>query len=355
MAGLEENVVPQHWNRWPMLLLERSRLPYPWVVALVTLLGIISVALDTVFRYRVSGIWPARDVAVGISSVVVAIYILVYVRLIKRASVRALVRLRPSVLIGDAEFESYVQRFLCARGRVELLLWALAAVMLIVFLVLPSDQLRGLPRQHPIEVAGLVLIALYWALLSYLLLSLVYISIRNARALGGLATRPLAVNVFDPAGLLPFGRLGWMQSLGIVGLFLIPLVIIGPPSREGGGWLVIGLSVISLLALFVPLWGVHQQIAKARDRVLQSLSDELLAVQAALLQTGAKETAALQTLSQRTDLLVQLRTQVLGGPSWPFRNAGAIWRATIATISPVIFFILNRVIQIYLFPLLGLK
>ena len=163
------------------------------------------------------------------------------------------------------------------------------------------------------------------------------------------------INVFDPDGLLPFGRLGLVLSLPFVGVFIIPLIIFGPPSRLGGGWLVIGLSLFSLLALFVPLWGVHQQIVKARDRVLANLSDEFIEIQQALLKAGVKETETLRALSQRTDVLLQLRKQVLGSPSWPFRNAGAVWRATLATASPVIFFVLNHMVQTYFFPLLGLK
>ena len=354
MMDIEDKIIiPPHWLRWPMLLLERMRLPYPWVIVLIALLGIISVALDTAFRYRWNGVWPARDVAVGASSVVVAIYILIYVRLIKNASARALARLRRSVRIGNAEYERYVHRFLYARGRVEIPLLILALVMLIVFLVLPPDQLRGLPRQHPLEVVGLVVIALYWMLLFYLLLSLVYISIRNAHALGGLAKQPLAINIFDPDELLPFGRLGLVQSLALVGVLVIPWVIVGPPSS--GGWLVIGLSVLSLLALVVPLWGVHQQIVRARERVLANLSAEFIEVQQALLAAGDKDTEALRLLSQRTEVLLQLRKQVTGGPTWPFRNASAVWRAGLATASPVIFFILNQVIQTYFFPILGLK
>jgi hypothetical protein len=196
---------------------------------------------------------------------------------------------------------------------------------------------------------------LYWTVLFYLLLSLVYVSIRNALALGGLAKRPLVINVFDPVGLLPLGRLGLVQSLGFVGVFLIPLIIIGPPSRQGGGWLVIGLSLLGVLAIFVPLWGVHQQIVKARDRILESINDDLLSIQRVLLQSGSQETEQLRSLSQRSEVLFQFRKQVLGGPSWPFRSSGAVWRAIIAASSPLAYFFLNHLLQTYVFPIFGLQ
>jgi hypothetical protein len=349
------NTRETQWAQWPMTALERIRLPYPWVMVLMALLGAVSVALDTALRYRLHGIWPARDVAVGVSSIVVSVYILAYMRLIKRVSGRALTQLRPSVQISDEEYEGYVRRFLHARGAVEVLLIVLAVLLMVFFLVLPPDQLRGLPHTKPAEFAATVVVALYWTILFYLLLSLVYISIRNARALGGLAKRPLEINVFDPIKLLPLGRLGLLQSLGFVGVFLIPLIILGPPSRQGGGWFVIGLSVLSLLAIFVPLWGVHQQIVKARERVLAGIYADLLAVQQVLLQSGGQETEHLRILSQRSELLFQFRKQVLGGPSWPFGSSAAVWRAIVAASSPLAYFLLNHFLQTYFFPLVGLK
>ena len=100
---------------------------------------------------------------------------------------------------------------------------------------------------------------------------------------------------------------------------------------------------------------MHQQIVRAREGVLGSLSGEFIEIQQTLLKAGVKETETLQALSHRTDVLLQLRQQIMAGPSWPFRNAGSVWRATIATASPVILFVVNRVVQTYIFPPLGLK
>jgi hypothetical protein len=285
----------------------------------------------------------------------VAVYALIDMRIIKRVSGRALAQLRHSVQVGDEEYESFVRRLLHADGRVEGILLLLAVLLVSVFLVLPPDQLRGLPRGGPVEFAGIVIIALYYTILFWLLLSLVYVSIRNARTLGEMARQPLVVNVFDPVGLLPFGRISLVQSLALVGAFLIPFVIVGPPSRQGGGWLVIGLSLVGLLALFVPLWGVHRQIVRARENVLAGIYSELMEVQQSLLSGAAQETETLRLLSQRTDVLFQFRKQILGSPSWPFRSSAALLRAIIAASTPLIYFVLNRLVQIYIFPPLGLK
>lgn len=351
----DADATPLQWDRWPLLALERWRLPYGWTVVLVAALGIASLVADTVFRYQKGGVWPARDVAVGIASVVVVVYALIDMRIVKRVSGRALMELRPAVQISDAAYDQFVRRLLYADGRVETLLLVLAAVFVLVFLVLPPDQLRGLPHVGLIESLGILLITLYYTLLFWLLLSLVYVSFRNARTLGALARQPLIVNVFDPVGLLPFGRVSMVQGMAFVGAFLIPFIIVGPPTRQGGGWLVVGLSVIGLLAIFLPLWGVHRQIVKARHDILAGITRELMAVQHALLTGAAQETDALRLLSQRTDLLLQVRKQILSGPTWPFRSSAAVLRVVIAASSPVIYFTLNHLIQTYLFPPIGLK
>lgn len=355
LNSVEAGMVPPHWDRWPLWALERIRLPYWWTVALTASLGIVSLVLDTAFRYRLGGVWPARDVAVGVASIVVAVYVLIDMRIVKRVSERALAELRHSVQVAEEEYEDFAYRLLHANGRVEATLLLLSALFVVVFLVLPPDQLRGLPTEGAIELAGILIIALYYMILFWLLLSLVYLSIRSARTLGKLARQPLVVNVFDPVGLLPFGRISLIQSLAFMGAFIIPLVIIGPPTRQGGGWLVIGLSLMGLLAVFVPLWGVHRQIVSAREKVLAGICSELMEVQQSLLGGAAQETETLRALSQRTDVLFQFRKQVLGSPSWPFRSSGSLVRAIIAASSPLIYFVLNRLVQIYIFPPLGLK
>jgi len=343
------------WDRLPMTALERIRIPYGWIVLGLALLGIVCLAFDVLLHYAMRGIWPAYEVAFGTLGIIAAIYLLLALRFIKRESKRALRQIRRSVEIDDQRFESFARRLLVADGRVEAVLAAAAVLLVIFFLVLPPDQLPELAARGAVGGIGSAVIVLFYALLFWLLLSLVYVGIRSSRALSQLAKQPLTVNVFDPEPLLPFGRLSLAQSLTFVGMFLIPLIIMGPPTRQGGGWLVIGLSVVCLLALFVPLWGVHRQIIEAREEVLERVCGDLMEVQRTLLSPAVPDSEQLRALSQRTEVLLQFRKQILGAPSWPFRDTGSIFRATIAALSPLIYFILNELVQSYLFPLFGLK
>ena len=80
-----------------------------------------------------------------------------------------------------------------------------------------------------------------------------------------------------PANLFPFGRLSVWHGVVIVGLVMIPLILLGMPSRAG--FLVIGFSIIGLLAVFIPLWGVHEQIGSAKAKALNAMNQQLLEVQ----------------------------------------------------------------------------
>ena len=355
MPAVPPDTHEAQWARWPMSAFERLRLSYGWVVVMVALLGITSMAIDAVLHYQMRGTWPASEVAFGIVGVVAAVYILLAMRFIKGVTGRALAQLRYSVQIDDRTYESLARRLLRADGRVEALLVGVAALLTLFFLILPPDQLPELAARGIAGLIGSVIIALYYIIVFWLLLSLVYIGIRNGRALSQLAGQPLVVNVFDPDRLLPFGRLSLVQSLTFVGVFLIPLIILGPPTRQGGGWLVIGLSGICLAALFAPLWGVHSQMGRKREEVLARVCGDLMEIQRALVDVPAQDADQLRVLSQRTEVLLQFRKQILGGPSWPFRNTGSVFRAAIAASSPLIYFVLNRLVQAYLFPLFGLK
>jgi len=353
-TAVSPNTGEAQWARWPISAFERIRLPYGWVVVMVALLGITSMAIDAVLHYQMRGAWPAFEVAFGMVGVVAAVYILLAMRFIKGVTGKALGQLRHSVEIDDRTYANFARRLLRADGR-EALLLGVAVLLTLFFLVLPPDQLPELAARGIAGLIGSVIIALYYSIVFWLLLSLVYIGIRNGRALGQLARQPLVVNVFDPDRLLPFGRLSLVQSLTFVGVFLIPLIILGPPTRQGGGWLVIGLSIVCLAALFAPLWGVHSQMGKKREEVLARVCGDLMEIQRALVDAPAQDADQLNTLSQRTEVLLHFRKQILGGPSWPFRNTGSVFRAAIAATSPLIYFVLNQLVQIYLFPLFGLK
>jgi hypothetical protein len=342
----------RRWCAWPAIALERLPWPYPVSVALLTLLAVGEQILEYALEQGATGGQPPMSpLRLAVFPILVA-YILIHLGILKRAAVEALAELRPTVLVGDEEYEGRVRSMVAASPRVELgLMVASLALVLVLFAVLRADLLntnRSLPASVP---AAAFIVAMY-ALLGWLLLTVVYTSLRHARGLYALAHRPLTINVFDPASLLPFGWLGLIQSLPLVGIVLVPLILFGPPT--GGGYLVIGVSAVSFLALFVPLWGVHAQIDRAHERALADIYGQIERIRDILFQGVDADVPNLAALADRTALLMNLRKVIQETPNWPFRDSAAVARAIVAVTSPLVYVVLTELIRTYVFPLLRL-
>ncbi|HSJ59013.1 MAG TPA: hypothetical protein VLC95_17630, partial [Anaerolineae bacterium] len=305
------------WASWPMGLLDRLPVPYWLVVAIVTAIA----AGEQLFELVL--VDPSfAHVGPSLVLPVLALYILTHLRILKNASIEALNDLRPSVHVSDEVYERYARRLVTASPRIELGLLAVSlGTVLFFFIGLDADLLNdagGLPAS-PMAAAFVVFT---YTLLGWLIFCLVYCAIRHARALRGLANEPLEVNVFDQSNLLPFGRLALLGSLPIVAMILIPIVLLGPPRQAG--YLVILLSMISIFSLFLPLWGVHQQIDGAKERVLDSIYRRLLAIQEDLLSQEELHAAALRMMADRTAILTKMRELMQQSPNWPFKDTLAV-------------------------------
>lgn len=342
----------KEWARLSMTLLDRLPLPFAAVVGGVFLLGIASIGLEILLKQRmvVWGPQERSELIEAAATLVVVLYILIHMRLLKQTTIRGLVQLRPAVKIDDVAYERHVVRLMCDRVVVEWIIVVLAAGLVTLFFIVPASGVRRLVQHGFTDMLAVGVMLLYYLVAFTAVLSLVYTSIRNAAALSALARQPLQVNVFDPTPLLPFGRISLVQSLAFVGIFLIPLIIVGPP-RAGGGWLVLSLSSFGLMALFAPLWGVHRQIVRERERVLGNISDDLLQVQQTLATAPPADVEQLKALADRTELLISFQKHILAAPSLPFRDFGAVIRASIAAASPLIYLVLNQLVQTYIFPM----
>jgi hypothetical protein len=342
---------PVRWAGWRMTALERVRLPYTWLV----LIWSVAAAAAQVFEYllrdpgfRLLG----ADIRGGLVFVALNAYILLYLGLLKQRAVAELAALRPAVQVDDALYDRQARRTLHADWRVEaLILLASAVLWVLIILVLSANELLAPARAHAGGLLMLGFILLSYVLLSWLALALIYTTIRCARGLGALAHSPLVVNVFDPRNLLPFGRLSLLYSIAPAGLVLIPLIALGRPTQMAG-FLIIGFSVVSLLLLFVPLWGVHRQMVRARDAVLGSIHERLMGVQDTLLSQADVDAAGVKLLTDSTTIMVNLRKLIVDAPSWPFKSEAAVVRAILATTSPLIYFALNQFLLTLLSPLL---
>jgi hypothetical protein len=334
-----------------MTALERVRLPTGWLIAAWALGAAVAQVLE--YWLRDPGfLRTGADIRGGLVFVALNVYVVGHLSLLKRQAVKELAALRPAVQVDDAVYDRQARRTLHADRRVEAaILLASLALWSLIILGLSANELLAPARARPGGLVVLGLVLLSYVALGWLALTLVYTTIRCARGLGALAGCPLVVNVFDPMNLLPFGRLSLLYSLAPVGLVLIPLVGLGRPTQMAG-YLIIGFSVLSLLLLFVPLWGVHRQMVRARDEVLRNIHERLSEVQDALLEQGEIDAAGVKLLTDRTTIMVNLRKLIVDAPSWPFKSEAAVVRAILATTSPLIYFALNQFLLTLLSPLL---
>jgi hypothetical protein len=279
------------------------------------------------------------------------LYMLIMLRVMKNRGLEGLEQLRPCVQVTDEEYDAHVRRMVHADWRMELALLAITIALVTALVVVFPAGLLNTSRGLPASFLLMAFILGSYTLLGWVGLTQIYCSIRHAITLGALARQPITVNVFDPTNLLPFGRLSLLHSLPSIGIILIPLVIFGPPTDTG--WVVIAISLVGLVTLFIPLWGAHQQIGQAKDRVLQGIHAQLADIQAALLQDTDTEDDNLGSLADRTKMLVDLRRIIDESPNWPFADTAEIARVVVAVSSPLVYFLLNELIRVYIVPLLA--
>lgn len=342
----------EQWTEWSKTIFDRLPLPFNLTVLLLTLLMIGEQLLEISILYPSITNVELSELGFRLTLPSLTVYILLSMRVLKRRAVDALVKLRPSVQIGDKDYEEHVHRMIRPSRRVEaltLIISILIVVGLFMLLGMPVPTLGPLPSSPPVAVFILVAYVLF----GWLGLLFVYTGIKHGLGLGELARQPLTVNIFDPDNLLPFGNLSFIHSLSLVGLVLILIILMGRPTTLTS-LVPLGLATTaSVLALIVPIWGVHRQIDYARERAHVCICDELNEIHTTLYAVKGTTQEDIGVLSDRTSTLVNLRKMIQEAPNWPFRDTTAIARAITAAMSPLIYFILIETLRIYIIPMLG--
>ncbi|HXF63138.1 MAG TPA: hypothetical protein VNK95_16045 [Caldilineaceae bacterium] len=342
------------WCDWAAISLQRLPVPYWLMVAAFAMLAVIEQLVEHGLRdplfERLS-----TERTLALSAVpVMFVYVLLALPLLKNFTIGALQQLRPVIQINDREYNEHVRQMVCIGPRVELVMLAVSACVILLLLIVaraPTPMGGGearLPRQW--LPASLILVV--YTLLGWLLLLLLYSSIRLGRGLDALAQRPLTINVFDSTRLLPFGQLSLRHSLTVAGLILVLVIPLGRPTEIIDYMVIALLSLGSLLSLILPLRGVRLQVRRAKTAVLHHLSDQFQQIQTTLINEQQLDQKELEGLSKSAQELDNIRRLVLSGPDWPFRNATATLRAVLTAISPLLYFVITELIRLYLMPLL---
>jgi hypothetical protein len=336
------------WSGWSAALHERMERYTWWLVLGLGIIGIAQQALiysrhDPLLSDEPTTIFPRRLVLP-----LLLVYLATSLHVLRGYSAAAFTRLRPVVKLDDAAYEHHMRWALQVPRWHMFLIFAInLALSIYLYIVqrisLPLAMEQTLPSDLP--AAAFILGTLI--LLGWLLWYLVYSCVRYSLGLHRLAQQPLAINVLDPYGLLPFGRLAFLYSLTLVGLILILVVPLGMPEVFDEYLVVVLATLGSFWALVGPLWGVRRQIRRAKQAVLERIHDQFREIQDTLLDGTRFEKGELDDLSDRAEKLIKLRALVWDAPNWPFRSSASALRAVVAALFPLLLVVLQEIIKSY--------
>jgi hypothetical protein len=284
--------------------------------------------------------------------VVLIAYVFVASAILERVVERSLAAVRPVVEIDDTSFESYeVQMRRLPASTDGALLLLSAVIVLLLFGGLGSDLLIDDPVTHQAQhlpssplAAGAVLVG--YAIIGWAFFRLVYGTVRLVRLLARLAQEPLLIKVFDTTGLLPFGNIALALALAPAGVIVILVVGLGTPTTLVGWSVLVEATVVILLALLLPLRGIHRQMWMARDAALGTLSDRLADLYAEVTGGLPAEMTEAARMNNATNAVILMRKAVQDMTTWPFRNTAGLARAVLIVSAPLIYTALNEVIRI---------
>ena len=282
------------------------------------------------------------------------LYMLGIARFVDGIVARSLRALSEVVEIDPARFAGYARRLGRLGVRIEATLLVISAVLVAaVFPLLGSslpvdDPITNQPTHLPANAIEALVVLAGYTVMGWAMVVLVASTLRRARALGDLSREPLEVDVFDTTPLLPLGNIALATSLAPAGIIVILLFGFGRPSAPlSWGVLLVAMSA-SVLALIVPLRGIHRQMATAKHQALTRLNSRLRDL---YLEADAEVEAADQgeasRLNNRVGALVALRKTVAEMTTWPFRDTLSFGRAVLIASAPLIYTIVSELIKIF--------
>jgi hypothetical protein len=291
----------------------------------------------------------ARWAVVGL-----VLYSIVMSAMLMQRAAGSLSTVRTVVAIKQKAFDGYRQRLAHIDPRIEIGLFVGAAVVTaVLFLVLGSDLLLDDPvlqpkTPHKLPSDPLLAFAILaaYTVVGWTFLRLMYITGRSARILGQLGREPLRINVFDTSDLIPFGNLGLLITLAPAVAIIILWAGLGTPNAIGG-WVILGIaSMFTLLALLLPLEGIHRQMADAKEKALTGLNQRIADLYDEISGPLPADANDASRIGGATNALIPMRKTVQEMTTWPFRSAVTFGRAVIIAMAPLIYAFLSEVIRL---------
>jgi hypothetical protein len=333
----------------------------PWGVAIVVV-GLVAAGqiVEDLSDSEPLQLFSPADAIRRWTVIAAVVYMVVIARLVDGLVERSLTALAGVVKVEQERLDRYERRLDGPGLRVDgVLLLFSAIVVTVLFPVLGTslpidDPVRNQPMLLPGNAGGALLVLAGYTLLGWALLSLVFSTIRRARALGQLSRERFEVDVFDTTTLLPFGNIALATALAPAGIIVMFLVGFGRPTAPLGWSVLLVATVASILALILPLRPIHRQMARAKQDALGRLNARIRDVYdregggtRAHDPVGAAELddAEIARLNNRLGTLLALRKTVGEMTTWPFRDTLALGRAILIASAPLIYTVTSELIK----------
>lgn len=283
--------------------------------------------------------------------IAVVAYMLLIIRVVDRTVQGAIPSIERVLKLEAPAVRAHIQRLRPVEVRTNIVLLAASAIIVTTLfaglgLDLPVPTATGGDLFLPANPLSALAVLAGYTVLGWAGLSLIYLTVRHGRALGALCREPLAVDVFDTTNLLPLGNIALAGALAPAGIIVIFLLGLGAPSHWLSFTVLLLAAMASLLALLLPLRGVHRQMSDAKDAVLADINGRISHVYDEV-SGSAISAPEITGLNARTNTLIPLRKTVHEMTTWPFADTVAFGRAILIASAPLIYTVLSELIKVF--------
>lgn len=271
------------------------------------------------------GLWANRESVYGVLAV---IYLLCASRYVMGLTPALVARLRGVVDTSPDQFDALAERI---AGKwpvfgITLVALFLAGEFLVRFanilMNVSTRDLQALPHEM-----GWVFLPLEIVVLAFATWRMFWLS--------RLAVEPLKINLLNPAPTFPFSSLSFAYASILSLRMLLQFVLYGSVMGGMMANAFLGFGLMSVLMLVVPILGTHNQMQKQKDRALQEIDNELIALTQPIFTPGSTNMKTLEEMSRPMESLLGLRKRIATLWTWPVSNSLQAAQALVLSSLPV--------------------
>jgi hypothetical protein len=225
-----------------------------------------------------------------------------------------------------------------------------AAVLLVAAVALSLSSYAADPVGAQVvgyPPVALAIRAVYESAISWVVLVLLYHTIRQLRLVSRIHASAARIDLFQPSPLYAFSRLTSQTAIGLILLQSPSILFISwtePTAIFGVVW--IGLIAIIATAAFVlPLQGMHDRIAAEKERLQADAGNRIEATIGVIHgSVDARDFSQADQLQNALAALIAERDLVKRLPTWPW-EAGTLGAVASAVLLPIGLWVLTRFLE----------